>query len=418
MTKLPHRIVLIAKHIGINSGGEAIKAYQFAELLINQGVNVTIVTHQRAMDHQGAGTLSADFLVIPDDSFQKTLWAIPPLRGLLDIHFHLAARRLILKNVPPSPDVSLQYIAPVSPVMPRFLPKRYDIVLGPLTGNIFYPKAFRSRASMKFRIAEQMHALAQNTLRLIFPEKRNARIVLVSGYERTRASLEMAGVRPEQMVDVVDSGVSDRICKRARISHSGLNTRFVCSGRMIDHKGTDFAIKALAETAPDITLDIFGDGEKRAEHEDLVIRLGLQDRIRFLGWAPDHDALLDAFSAYRGYVFPTIAEANGIVMQEAMMVGLPVIATRWGGPAMLANDDSALYLEPEGEAKMVSALATAMEQLARNPDLAERISINARKIAQDRYSWDAVSESWLNAAFGTRPEYVTTQSTGQMNTKS
>jgi glycosyltransferase involved in cell wall biosynthesis len=403
MIRLPSHIVLIAKHIGINSGGEAIKAFQFAELLIKQGVAVTVVTHQRAMDHQGAGALDADFLVVPDTGFQRALWTISPLRGLLDIHFHIAARRLILKNIPPSTDVSLQYIAPVSPVMPRFLPKGYDIVVGPLTGNIFYPKAFRSRASLKFRIAEQLHALAQNTLGLVFPEKRKARVVLVSGYERTRASLKMAGVRDEQMVDVVDSGVSDLIGKRPRLTHSGVNTRFVCSGRMVDHKGTDFAIKAIAESAPDITLDIFGDGEKRAEHEALVARLGLQDRVRFLGWAPDHDALLDAFSEYRGYLFPTIAEANGIVMQEAMMVGLPVIATRWGGPAMLADDDSAVYVEPEGESKMVSALAAAMERLARDPDLAERLSSNARKIAQDRYSWDAVSESWLSAGYGTRP---------------
>lgn len=403
MIRLPSHIVLIAKHIGINSGGEAIKAFQFAELLIKQGVAVTVVTHQRAIDHQGAGALDADFLVVPDTGFQRALWAISPLRGLLDIHFHIAARRLILKNIPPSTDVSLQYIAPVSPVMPRFLPKGYDIVVGPLTGNIFYPKAFRSRASLKFRIAEQLHALAQNTLGLVFPEKRKARVVLVSGYERTRASLKMAGVRDEQMVDVVDSGVSDLIGKRPRLTHSGVNTRFVCSGRMVDHKGTDFAIKAIAESAPDITLDIFGDGEKRAEHEALVARLDLQDRVRFLGWAPDHDALLDAFSEYRGYLFPTIAEANGIVMQEAMMVGLPVIATRWGGPAMLADDDSAVYVEPEGESKMVSALAAAMERLARDPDLAERLSSNARKIAQDRYSWDAVSESWLSAGYGTRP---------------
>ena len=134
-----------------------------------------------------------------------------------------------------------------------------------------------------------------------------------------------------------------------------------------------------------------------------MARLGLQDRVRFLGWAPDHDALLDAFSDYRGYLFPTIAEANGIVMQEAMMVGLPVIATRWGGPAMLADDDSALYVEPEDEPKMVAAIATAMERLARDPALAERLSKNAHKIAQENYSWDAVSESWLNAAYGTRP---------------
>lgn len=402
-TPLPRRVVLIAKHIGINSGGEAIKAYQFAELLRARGAAVTVVTHQRAIDAQGAGALDVDFLVVPDTPLQKFLWRVKPLRGLLDVHFHVFAHRLILRHVAPDPGTVLHYIAPVSPVMPRFLPRGYDIVLGPLTGNIFYPPAFRARMSWEFRTAERLHALAQRTLGLVFPEKRRARVILVSGYERTRVSLRMAGVREAQMVDVVDSGVSDRICARPRIAHAGPNPRFVCSGRMVDHKGTDLAIRAVARADPAIRLDIYGDGEKRAALEALAAALGLGERVRFLGWMPSHDDLLDAFAQYRGYLFPSIAEANGIVMQEAMMVGLPVIAARWGGPERLADDDTAIYVDPVSEDAMVDAIAAAMTRLARDPGLAERLSLGARRIAEARFSWEAVAESWIRAGYGGRP---------------
>ena len=403
IASLPERGVLIAKHIGISSGGEAIKAFQFAEFLRDRGVDVTVVTHRRAIESQGAGALDVRFLIVEDTALQRFLWRTKPLRGLLDIHFHVCARRLILAHVPPGPDAVLHYIAPVSPVMPRFLPRGYDVVLGPLTGNIFYPPAFRDRMSWEFRTAERLHALAQRGLGLVFPEKRRARSILVSGYERTRVSLRMAGVRDAQMTDVVDSGVSDRIAARPRIVHEGENPRFVCSGRMVDHKATDLAIRAVAEAGPDIRLDIYGDGAKRGALEALTGELGLNDRVRFLGWLESHDALLDAFKDYRGYIFPSLAEANGIVMQEAMMLGLPVIAARWGGPAMLADDDSAVYIDPASEAAMVSGIARAMDRLAGDPAEAERLSRNARGNAEERFLWKAVAESWIRAGYGMRP---------------
>jgi glycosyltransferase involved in cell wall biosynthesis len=253
--------------------------------------------------------------------------------------------------------------------------------------------------SLGLRAAERFHALAQRAQRLLSSEKRRATTVLVAGYERTRASLRMAGVPEDRMVDVVCAGVSERIASRPRLIHTGTNPRFVCSGRMVDHKGTDLAIKAVAAAGPTIELDIYGDGEIRADHEALASRLGVADRVHFKGWMDSYDDLIDAFGAYRGYVFPSLAEANGIVMQEAMMLGLPVIAARWGGPAMLADDDSAIYLPVDSEDGLVSALADAMDHLAVDAEYAEKLSVNARRIAEERYSWDAVAGSWLEGAY-------------------
>jgi glycosyltransferase involved in cell wall biosynthesis len=352
----------------------------------------------------GTAGLDARFLVVPDSKIQAWLWRSKVLRFLLDPYFHLAARRLVVAEVPTGTgpdDTVLHYLSPVSPVALRFVPKGATFVMGPLTGNIYYPPAFRDRMSTGLRLAERLHAIAQRSQRILYPEKRRARTILVSGYERTRESLKLAGVRDDQMVDVVDAGVSDHIVARPRITHTGTNPRFVCSGRMVDHKGTDLAIEAVAAADPTIELDIYGDGEKRAGHEALARALGVTDRVHFKGWMDSHDDLIDAFGAYRGYVFPSLAEANGIVVQEAMMLGLPVLAARWGGPAMLADDDSAVYLPVDSEESLVTALAEAMNRLAVDADFAERISINARRIAEERYTWDAVAESWLTGAYRT-----------------
>lgn len=391
-------VVLIAKHFGPNAGGEAIKAYQFAAYLRDHGIRPTVITHQRAMESQGGGDLGLDTIVVPDTRLQRLFWRTKPLRGLLDIHFHLAVRNLILKHFRPGPDTVLHYIGPVSPVLPRFFPSGYDIVLGPLTGNIYYPPAFRRRMSFKAKMSERLHGLAQRFLRMTLNEKPRARVILVSGYERTRVSLRLAGAREDQMVDVVDSGVSERLRSRPRIDHAGINPRFVCAGRMVDLKGFDLAIRAVARADPAIHLDVYGDGETRAALEALAQDEGVANRVRFLGWLKNAD-LLDALPRYRGYVFPTLCEANGIAMQEAMIIGLPVIATRWGGPERLADDASAWYVDPTGETEMIEAIAQAMTTLAHKPEEAERLSRNARATAEGRFSWDAVARSWLEAAY-------------------
>jgi glycosyltransferase involved in cell wall biosynthesis len=393
------KIVLISKHFGINSGGEAIKGFQFAKHLKARGFQVTVITHQRALDEQGGGAADVDFLIVPDTRLQDLLWRAR-LELLLDLYFHVAAWLLIRRHVPRSPDVVLHYIAPVSPVTPRFFPRGYRIVLGPLTGNIFYPPAFAGRMTWQWHWASRLHGMAQRLQSVLFPEKRRrVQSVLVSGYERTRESLRLAGVADGQMADVVDAGVSETLYAAPRIVHEGPHSRFAASGRFVDHKGFDLAIRALAATPAEITLEIYGDGEKREELEALVRRLGLRERVRFMGWMPDHEDLLAALRGYRGYVFPSLAEANGIVMQEAMMIGLPVIATRWGGPMHLADEETAIYVDPVSEAQMVAGLAGAMTRLAREPDHAEAISRAARKKAEALYSWDAVSSSWLEAGY-------------------
>jgi glycosyltransferase involved in cell wall biosynthesis len=400
------KIVLISKHFGSNSGGEAIKGFQFARYLKAHGFQVTVITHQRALEEQGAGAADVDFLIVPETRLQDLLWRAR-LEILLDLYFHVAARRLIGRHVPRGPDVVLHYIAPVSPVTPRFFPRGYRIVLGPLTGNIFYPPAFAGRMTWQWHWARRLHGMAQRLQSVLFPEKRRrVQNVLVSGYERTRASLRLAGVTDGQMADVVDAGVSETLCTAPRIVHDGPHPRFAASGRFVDHKGFDLAIRALAATPAEITLDIYGDGEKRGALEALARTLGLQERVRFMGWVPDHEDLLAALRGYRGYVFPSLAEANGIVMQEAMMMGLPVIATRWGGPAHLADDCTAVYADPVSEAHMVAELAGAMTRLARDPGYAEQISLDARRKAEALYSWDAVSSSWLKAGYAGTLEAV------------
>ncbi|MEM9395409.1 MAG: glycosyltransferase family 4 protein [Pseudomonadota bacterium] len=394
-------IILIAKHFGIKSGGEAVKAFQFAEYLIASGYRVKVLTHQRAIQYQGGAELDAEFILVSDNNLQRLIWRLKPLREFLDIYYHLQARRLINRDVRNPKNTVLHYIGPVSPVSLRFFPKGWDIVLGPLTGNIYYPPGLRGRASLRIRVAECTHSVIQRFLGTVFPEKRRANVVLVSGYERTRVSLRLAGVPDDKMIDVVDSGVSDRLLSTSRRKQDGINRNFVCMCRLVDDKGVDIAIKAVEKAHPETMLDIYGQGEKRTELEALVANLGLEKRVKFKGWVQiDDPEVLQKLTQYRGFLIPSLAEANGIVMQEAMMIGVPVISTRWGGPEKLADDKSAVYVEPVNEASMIRDFSNAMDRLATSPEAAEEISMRARSRAERDFTWASVAESWISAGYG------------------
>jgi len=386
-------IILITTHIGERFGGDAIKAWQYARFLRDTGWDFRILTHERSVEELMPEFDTDKLWIIPDSAVQRLIWRTPGIRGFLNLYFHWLARQRILAERPNPAHHILHYIAPVSPVALRLPPAGYEVVMGPFTGNIYYPPAFRNRMSPGDRRRERLHAISQRLLGVLFGDKRRAKAVLVSGYKRTRASLRLAGCRDEQLIDVVDAGVSEHIAALPRISHEGKNPAFMCSGRMVDHKGVDLAIKALVQTDPGIRLDIYGDGAERGRLEALVDELDLRDRVRFLGWI-SYDKLIASFAKYRGYLFPSLAEANGIVMQEAMMIGLPVVTLRWGGPAMLADDDSAIYIEPESEAHVVAELARAMDRLATDGALADAVSARARTIAETRFPWDVVAKSW------------------------
>lgn len=389
-------IVLISSNIGQNFGGEAIKAWQYARYLRSQGYDLRIISHVRC-EKELATEFSPDtYRLLSDDRMTLFLWRSKVLRVFMNVYFHWqVSRRIRREQMDPGTHI-LHYIAPISPVAVRLPPRGYRVVMGPLSGNIYYPPAFRSRMPFKDRLRQRLHGISQFFFGRVFGDKRRAGAILNSGYERTRASLYIAGCRKEQFIDVVDAGVSQQVFAHDRIAHTGENFAFFSIGRLVDVKAFDLAIRAVAAADPRITLSLFGTGDQRNKLEELRASLKLEERVIFEGWL-QHDKLPEICTRYRGFVFPSLADSNGIAMQEAMTLGTPVMALRWGGPAMLADDDSAIYIAPESADDIVRELARAMDRLAKDPALAEALSKKARGIAETRFTWDAVAGSWEQA---------------------
>jgi glycosyltransferase involved in cell wall biosynthesis len=71
-----------------------------------------------------------------------------------------------------------------------------------------------------------------------------------------------------------------------------------------------------------------------------------------------------------------------------MAVGLPVIATDWGGPAEYVDDSCGILVPPDSREGLVAGIADAMERLARDPELRLQMGQAGRRKIKRFYTWD------------------------------
>ena len=388
------KIAIIAPNISENMSGEAIKGYQYLKHLTKAGAEVTVVTHARSRGAFEGVAGNARVIFVEDDAAQVFFWRSILLRELVTLPYFLKVRKIVREIAAREPDTVFHYLCPVSPILPRFPVKGVRNVLGPLTGNIYYPPAMRAAEPFGLRWRRLSHKISQRLIGVLLQDKARFSRILISGGGRTRESLCWAGGHDEQFADVLDSGISEKILSRPPVIHEGENYRFVSNGRLVPHKGVDLAIRAVARAGAPFTLDVFGKGPEEARLRALIDELGVSDRVRMRGWLESHDDLLDEMLSYRGFVFPSLAEANGIVVQEALAMGLPVICLNWGGPAVLTTDETARRIEPTSAEYIIEELAREMSLLASSPELAATRANAGLDLARARFGWPSVAAEW------------------------
>jgi len=104
----------------------------------------------------------------------------------------------------------------------------------------------------------------------------------------------------------------------------------VSVGRLVERKGYKYLIKALSLLPKKIHLNLIGDGPLENQLKNLAKKLKVENRVNFLGFIPE-EKKFQYLANSDLYVLPSIHEGFGIVLQEAMHVGLPIVATNDGG---------------------------------------------------------------------------------------
>lgn len=165
---------------------------------------------------------------------------------------------------------------------------------------------------------------------------------------------------------------------------------FGAVGRLEITKGIRYLIEAFAlvhRDFPQTRLVLLGEGRFRGEYEQQVSDLGLEDRVRFLGFQPNIPQLLHGLDAF---VMASIAEGMPRGILEAMAAGVPCVATRVGGiPEILGDGRFGILAGPADP----NALAEAMRSLIRmSVDDRTKLAAAARSRAKEVFSHTVVRE--------------------------
>lgn len=163
-------------------------------------------------------------------------------------------------------------------------------------------------------------------------------------------------------------------------------------GRHVRYKGVNVLLRAL-QKLPGVSAKIAGNGPLRAGSEALAAELGLADRAAFLGHLPDLNAKLDFYRSLGIFVFPSteITESFGITQLEAMIMGVPVIASDLPtGVTDVSIHEKTALLVPPGDP---DALAAAISRLKGDDALCQRLIENARAHVLSHFTHEIAMQS-------------------------
>ena len=178
--------------------------------------------------------------------------------------------------------------------------------------------------------------------------------------------------------------------------------RFVCAGRLIQRKGVDLLIQAIAayrrEFGP-CALWILGDGPEKTSLAELARRLDVDDAVTFLGTV-DHEGFKGALDACDVFVLPTLRDLIGRVAVEALTAGVPVVVSPMTGAAGTIVQDgvNGIVVDPRDRHALAAALHRAADpqtstalragvqrmNASLTPDAAAEVILRAVRLARRR----------------------------------
>jgi glycosyltransferase involved in cell wall biosynthesis len=395
------RILIVAQNASTKFGGEALLPLNYFRILRSRQIETWLVAHARTQ-----AELTALF---PEEGdrmhFVRDTWLhrlickigafLPPrisspTVGLLShLYTQVLQRRIVRRLVTEHQIDVVHEVTPVSAKVPSLMfGLGVPIVIGPLNTSVKFPLAFRSRQNPTIDLLIAIGYQCVDFFNRLLPGKIKAETVLVAN-DRTKQALP-SGVQGK-IIELVENGVDFSVWRSDSTASKQPERpiHFVFLGRLEDWKAVDLLLEAFAAVVAqtDAVLEIIGDGDIRGELEAQTARLGIDSSVVFSGWLSQEQCALKMQQADT-MVFPSLRESGGAVVMEAMAVGLPIVATNWGGPAEYVNSSCGILVEPASREGFVKGLTNAMLKLAQSPELRQSMGCAGRERVREHFDWE------------------------------
>jgi glycosyltransferase involved in cell wall biosynthesis len=240
-------------------------------------------------------------------------------------------------------------------------------------GSIFYPDADIPGVSGKFWITiflllEKVAAYLADKITTLTESEAKHYLKLGIG-SNDKFAIIRSGTELSRFTDVK----VDVASKRKKLGISVNSTVVTTVARLTSEKGHSYLIDAAKEvvtaSADELIFMFVGDGDLRGELERKVNELGLDGKILFLGLRDDVPELLAISDLF---VLPSLYEAQGKVLVEAIAVGLPVIATKVGGvPDVVVNGKTGILVPPRNSQALAKAIISLITDKVKAKQMGE-----------------------------------------------
>jgi glycosyltransferase involved in cell wall biosynthesis len=221
-----------------------------------------------------------------------------------------------------------------------------------------------------------------------------AGVPVVAVSESTAEDLVHRGLEPSH-ITVVPNGIDLDRFNPAPESARYPTPTLAFVGRLRRYKRVDLVVRAVARLAArglDVDFLVAGTGPERRRAERLAARLGVADRVRFLGFVSEEDKV-ELFRRAWIHVLPSAKEGWGISNLEAAGCGTPSVASDAPGLRESIVPGRSGLLVPHGD---VDALTDALARLIEDSEERETMGSEARIFAE-RFTWEATADG-LEAA--------------------
>lgn len=396
-------IVIVAQNASTKFGGEALLPLHYFRILRSRKIETWLVVHARTQaELETLFPQDRDRMhFVPDTwvhrllsncgKFLPSRLGTPTLGLLSHLYTQMLQRRIVRRLVSEHQIEIVHEPTPVSAKFPSLMfGLRTPVAMGPLNTALNVPPAFRARQSPVVDILLAFSHKFVNLFNGLFPGKIQAETVLVAN-DRTKQALP-SRVRGK-IIQLAENGVDLSVWRSESTASEEPKAKqqvhFVSLGRLVDWKGVDLLLEAFAAVVAqtDAVLEIIGDGKIRGELEAQTARLAIEDRVIFSGWL-SHEQCAQKLQQADAMVMPSLREPGGAVVLEAMAVGLPVIATNWGGPRDYIDSTCGILVEPDSRESFVQGLTEAMLKLAQSPELRHSMGSAGQQRVKEHFDWE------------------------------
>lgn len=187
----------------------------------------------------------------------------------------------------------------------------------------------------------------------------------------------------------IPNGIDVAAIREACSHHQKVPGRMLFVGRLEKMKGVDVLLQAISMLSVPVDLHIVGDGSQRTALEEQARELGLEGKVRFLGYLRG-EALLTEYAEAQVFCGLSKSEALGNVFLEAQAAGCAVVATKVGGiPDIVLEGATGLLVTP-GDAP---AAMKAIETFLKEDEVRTTLTAQAQENAA-RYDWDLIAKKY------------------------